>query len=368
MSYLAPLYSPIEWVDETCSILDQRKLPSEFIKIPCSTYSQVVDCIQSLAIRGAPAIGIAGAFAVTLAVRESLKLTPAERHAFLKNALYQIARARPTAVNLKWAVERMSKLISRSTPDKACFEMALAETQKMYTETASDNDKIASFGSELLPKTNRSIITHCNTGGLGTIGCGTAFGVILEGFRMGRVPHVFPCETRPVNQGSRLTVWELQQHKIPFTLICDSMAASLMQQEKISAVIVGADRIVSNGDTANKVGTYNLAVLCAHHAIPFYVAAPFSSFDLSMESGQSIPIEERSPEEILSAYNRNQPNFPVSVYNPAFDITPNNLITSIICERGVITPPFKSNIMKLAQMEGAPENPLASNPYVTMDR
>lgn len=343
---LRPLYSPIEWRNGICFILDQGKLPSEQTMIACSDYREVIRCIKSMAIRGAPALGVAASYAVVLAMKEALRKSPAERKACWDQALIEIASARPTAVNLPWAVKKMQKLISVDEWTENASERLLYEAGKIHRSTQDDNEKIAALGASLFERDGEAI-TYCNTGGLAAIGIGTAFGVLYEAYRQKRVTHVYACETRPMMQGSRLTVWELHRHEIPYTLICDNMAATVMKSRKISGVVVGADRIAANGDTANKVGTYNLAVLCHYHKVPFYVVAPVSSFDLSVCSGEAIPIEQRSDEEILSALGQNRPPFSVPVYNPAFDVTPHALITAIICEKGIIRPPNEQTVTGL---------------------
>lgn len=337
---ITPRTSAVQWKNEACVLLDQTRLPSEEIYNELIDYRDVVADIRRLAVRGAPAIGIAGAFAVVLALREMLSHPLSDRRSFIDRAFTNIENARPTAVNLAWAVRRMQRLLADANGlGDAAYDRALNEARLIHDDDIRSNQMMAELGAALFPE-DCEVITYCNTGDLATGGVGTAFGVIHEGFRQGKVKKVYPCETRPVLQGARLTVWELQKNGIPYSLICDNMAGLTLRDRKIGAVLVGADRIARNGDAANKVGTYSLAVLARHHKVPFYVVAPSSTFDLSIATGAEIPIEERHPEEILKAMGANQPPYEVPVNNPSFDVTPHELITAIICEAGVFNYPY----------------------------
>lgn len=336
----------VAWRDGQCVLLDQTRLPREERYFPCDDYRQVVDAIRRLAVRGAPAIGVAGAYGCVLAAREAARAgTREERVARLRAALDEIASARPTAVNLRWAVERQRRLVAE-TPDPVAIESRLlAEAEAIHRDDAAANRRMAELGCELLAP-GTIALTYCNTGDLATGGLGTALGVLTHGHRVGRVAHVYTCETRPVLQGLRLTAWELQRAQVPFTAICDNMAAITMRDRGVNAVLVGADRIAANGDAANKVGTYTLAVLAKHHGVPFYVVAPSSTFDLATPSGDAIPIEERAAEEIYAALGDNRHPTPVPVFNPSFDVTPASLITGIICEKAVFRPPYGETIRR----------------------
>ena len=288
--------------------LDQRLLPQRVVFVETSDWHEVVDAIRTLAVRGAPAIGIAGAAAVVLG-----------------GPVDAVAAARPTAVNLRWAAQRAAR-------ELACGEDGWTLVQRMIAEDEAANRAMGAHGVKLLPA-NARVITHCNAGSLATAFFGTAIGVIYTAAEQGKISRVYADETRPVNQGARLTVWELSRAGVPVTLICDNMAASLMAHGGIDAVIVGADRVTANGDVANKIGTYGLAISARHHGVPFYVAAPTSTFDFTMETGADIPIEQRSESEVLAS-----PLEGVEVWNPAFDVTPYELVTAIITEQGIWQP------------------------------
>lgn len=318
------------WQDNRLFILDQRMLPGAVIFLQCETDENVALAIESLAVRGAPAIGIAAAFGVALAAQNG-------RDAAL-GACRRLARTRPTAVNLFWALSRMEKKIE-SLPNEKLFQGLLAEAEAILAEDLACNRAMGRAGAELLPA-NCAVITHCNAGALATGGHGTALGVVRSAREAGKNIKVFSCETRPVLQGARLTVWELMEDGIDVTLICDSMAGALMKKGGIDAVIVGADRIAANGDTANKIGTYSLAVLARRHNIPFYVAAPLSTIDPGLPSGEEIPIEERGAEEVKRLPGGGLLPDDYKVWNPAFDVTEGELITAIITEKGVLRPPF----------------------------
>jgi methylthioribose-1-phosphate isomerase len=334
----------VSWKEGKVVLLDQTALPKHENYLICSTTEELIEAIRKLAVRGAPAIGIAGAYGVVLAAQEVKKLPREKQSGAFDKKLKDLELARPTAVNLTWAIGKLKKLMDlEKTPltDERVHQL-LCEARNIHEEDIRSNHQIAEFGAQLLEE--GPILTVCNTGDLATGGVGTAFGIFAKAYRQNKIPRVYVCETRPILQGIRLTAWELNRQKIPFTVICDNMAASLMQNEKISAVITGADRIAANGDVANKIGTYSLSLLAKAHSVPFYVAAPQSTFDLSLESGKSIPIEHRNHEEVLSVLGDNRPDYSISVWNPAFDVTPHSLISAIICERGVINYPNQEKI------------------------
>jgi methylthioribose-1-phosphate isomerase len=325
--------STICWQGEAdgyLKLLDQTRLPVEVLYLDCHPVEDVWQAIRRLSVRGAPAIGVAAAYGVCLGVQCGRSVD---------DVCDYLATSRPTAVNLFWALERM-RGASRGVPAPVLPERLLAEAKDIHDE---DREKCASMGrhgADLLANlpAGAGILTHCNTGALATGGDGTALAVIFELARRGQRPHVFADETRPLLQGARLTMWELQQRNIDATLICDSAAAQVMREGRVQAVITGADRIAANGDTANKIGTYSVATLARAHNIPFYVAAPTTTFDLSLATGREIPIEQRPAEEITHAFGRQTAPEGVTVYNPAFDVTPAELITAIITDRGVIQP------------------------------
>ena len=315
-------------------LIDQTKLPGEVAYIYTSDWRRVVDAIKSLEVRGAPAIGIAGAGAVALAAADEADGSLAAEG--FEEAVDTIAQARPTAVNLSWAVERaLSEKAFAEAEGCDAWQVAArlaAFAQELERRDEASNRAIGAYGAALLPARAR-ILTHCNAGSLATGFFGTALGVVYVAAEYGKIERVYADETRPVGQGARLTSWELACAGVPVTLICDNMAASLMAEGKVDAVIVGADRIAANGDTANKIGTYGVAVLAKHHSIPFYVAAPTSTIDVSLSTGTQIPIEQRDPAEVLP-----EPIEGVEVWNPAFDVTPAFLISAIITEKGVFSP------------------------------
>lgn len=340
----------IEWNDGAVRIIDQTKLPTELIYERIETVSAMYDAIKILKVRGAPAIGIAGAFGTYLGIKDASSLMSIDgfRKIFYEQADY-LASSRPTAVNLFWAVNRMKRcfdrLVSVGDIDKI-KEGLFAEAAEILEEDRRTGLAIGEAGLEVL-KGKKNILTHCNAGGLATAEYGTALAPIYVGVEKGLSFHVFADETRPLLQGARITAFELQHAGIPVTLICDNMAASVMAKGKIEAVIVGADRITRNGDTANKIGTYGVALLAKAHSIPFYVAAPFSTFDMSMESGDHIPIEERGSEEVTCGFGKRTAPAGVDVYNPAFDVTPSHLITAFITDKGIIKPPYIETIASI---------------------
>jgi len=304
--------------------------------------------IRTLQIRGAPAIGIAAAFGVYLGVRHSRAKSFKAFYRQVKKATAYLATARPTAVNLFWALDRMSA-IAKKYANKSVGTIKkhlLHEAIAMIEEDHKVCKALGDFGASLL-KDNYAVLTHCNAGGLATAGYGTALAIIYRAVEQGKRIHVFVDETRPLLQGARLTTWELRQSNIPVTLICDSMAAWLLAQRRVQAILVGADRVAANGDIANKIGTYNLALAAHHHHIPFYVAAPLSSFDRTRPSGHAIPIEQRQSHEVSHIQSIRIAPHGINVYNPAFDITPHKFVTAIITEKGIIRPPFAKRIQKL---------------------
>ena len=340
----------IEWINGKVRILDQTQLPEELVLLEISDHYGIVNAIKNMNLRGAPVIGIAAAFGVVLSVWNA---SDTDRAGFLKKAnkaIDELKATRPTAKNLFWALERMRNCMSgnlnKSIPQ--IKSALLKEAQKILSDDIKTCKSIGKFGAELLPN-RANILTHCNAGSLATGDYGTALGIIRAGVEARKKITVYADETRPLLQGARLTVFELLEDGIDVTLVCDSTAAFLMQQSKINMIIVGADRIVRNGDVANKIGTYGLAVLARHHNIPFVVAAPLSTFDFSLESGRDITIEERSADEVINCGSKLVAPEDVKVYNPAFDITPHYLLHAIVTEKGIIKPPFFENIAKLAK-------------------
>lgn len=332
---------PISWAEGRVDILDQRALPLRIRYIKCDRVEKLARAIESLSVRGAPLIGIAAAYGLALGIWRAKGSEVARL--FMKSKA-RLAKTRPTAVNLFWALDRMEARFHELWPSqdvRAVKQKILAEARKIHREDAEVCRLIGSYGAKLLPR-GSVVLTHCNTGSLATGGIGTALGVIQAGYRMGRVAKVFVDETRPLLQGARLTAWELVQSRIPAVLICDNMAASLMAAGGVDAVIVGADRIADNGDFANKIGTYGLAVAAKYHGVPFYVAAPSSTIDCDLENGRSIPIEQRPGEEIKKLSGRWLAPKSVEVFNPAFDVTPVGLISALVTEKGVLKPPFSS--------------------------
>ena len=336
----------LKWEKNILIIIDQTKLPTYVEYIECKDYKMVIEAIKKLEVRGAPAIGAAGAFALVLATQ---KLNNDSFYEELENIKNEIIDARPTAVNLFWAVDRVWKKVDKDSLDntKNFFE---EEAQKIFYEDIFINEKIGEFGAALF-KDKINVLTHCNAGALATCGWGTALGVIRSAHELDKINMVFADETRPLLQGSRITAWELSQDNIPVTVITDNMAGWVMKNKMIDIIITGADRIALNGDTANKIGTYSLAVLAKEHKIPFYIAAPKSTIDFSIKTGAEIPIEEREHKEVLEF--QGVPSAPkgVHVFNPAFDVTPNEFITGIITEYGVIYPSYEENIKKLKFQE-----------------
>ena len=349
------------WTDKGLYLLDQRKLPLEEKYIFCNNISKIRTAIKEMVIRGAPAIGICSAIGFVIEFKNFLSSLKSEE-VFIHKIEEEIgkinnflATARPTAVNLFWAVSRMRKISLKFLENfenkinkkelYSLYEILEKEALKIWEEDIEANLTMAEYGKDLLPE--GGILTHCNTGALATGGYGTALGIIRKAYEQNKKIKIFVDETRPFLQGARLTAWELYKLKIPYTLITDNAAGFLMKKGEISAVIVGADRIAKNGDTANKIGTYSLAVLANFHKIPFFVTAPSSTFDLETENGEKIPIEIRPSEEVLMCYKSKIAPSKSKVWNAAFDITPNELISAIITEKGIIYPPYEKNIPKI---------------------
>lgn len=335
----------IEWVDGRVHLIDQTLLPNEFKQIYCDDVESVWEAIKSLRVRGAPAIGIAGALGAVLGIWKSNVVSYPDFAAELKKVTDYLATSRPTAVNLFWALERIEQTAEKhkGLEISQLKDVLLDEAQRIIEEDREKCRAIGQHGLDLI-RNGDSILTHCNAGGLATSDYGTALAVMFSAHESGKNITVFADETRPLLQGARLTAWELMQAGIDVTLICDNMAAQVMKEGKIQCVIVGADRIAANGDTANKIGTYNVAILAKAHDIPFYVAAPTSTLDLSLKTGDLIPIEQRAAEEVTEGFgNRTAPEG-VKVYSPAFDVTPARLITAIITEKGVVHPPFEESL------------------------
>jgi len=339
----------IEWTDSGVVMLDQRLLPAEEIYNTYTSHTEVAEAIRSMVIRGAPAIGIAAAMGIALGLKTANPKTISEMDEVFERICRDIAATRPTAVNLFWAVERMKGVYkgARSQGIHAVCSALIKESNEMHAEDIEANRRMGRFGQELIPN-HAEILTHCNAGALATAGYGTALGVVRAAVEAGKQVHVFADETRPFLQGARLTAWELAKDKIPVTVITDNMAGHFMKKNSIDCVVVGADRIAANGDVANKIGTYSVAVLAKENNIPFYVAAPISTLDLSIPDGSHIEIEERDPEEVRSIKGIRVTPEDIGVYNPAFDVTPNRYVRAIITDRGVARPPFQKSLRELA--------------------
>jgi methylthioribose-1-phosphate isomerase len=339
----------VAFEDETVVLIDQRRLPGEEVFLRCRDHHEVAVAIRDMAVRGAPAIGVTAAFGIALGVRRTPSEGPALSAAF--DAICdEMASTRPTAVNLFWAIDRMRARFAREAAGggQGLRDGLLQEARAIHDEDVASCRRMGDLGAPLLPE-NARVLTHCNAGALATAGYGTALGVIRSAARLGRLQKVYADETRPYLQGARLTAWELMQDEIPTTLIADNMAGHLMSRGEIDAVVVGADRIAANGDVANKIGTYSVAVLAKENGIPFYVAAPTSTFDLATATGNGIPIEERPAEEVTHHAGRRLAPEGVSVRNPAFDVTPHRYVTAIVCERGVARAPYTDSLRALAE-------------------
>jgi methylthioribose-1-phosphate isomerase len=341
------------WIDGVSGrlrMIDQTLLPVEFKEIDCRDVETVWEAIKMLRVRGAPAIGIAAAYGVCTGIQRVIEADEPTFFSRLREVVDYLASSRPTAVNLFWALKRMEAraLELRGRPTREIAELLLKEAKAIHEEDRQMCRAIGRHGAELL-RDGQGVLTHCNAGGLATADYGTALALFFAAAESGKTLHVFADETRPLLQGARLTAWELQQRGIDVTVICDSMAAQVMREGKVQAVVTGADRIAANGDTANKIGTYGVAVLAKAHGIPFYIAAPSSTFDLAIASGAEIPIEQRDPREITHGFGRQTAPEGIQVYNPAFDVTPAELIAAIICEKGVIRPVKRETIASMLQ-------------------
>jgi methylthioribose-1-phosphate isomerase len=339
----------VEWTNQGVRFIDQRRLPTEEVYVVCQSYEEVGAAIRDMTVRGAPAIGVSAAMGVALGMQQSTAMDMAGFSAHFDRVANLIAETRPTAVNLFWAIRRMTaKFDSLAGQSIGQIKDALvAEAQLMLVEDIAANEAMGKHGAVLMPGSG-GVLTHCNAGALATCGYGTALGVIRAAVSAGKQIHVFADETRPFLQGSRLTAWELMKDGIPTTVIADNMAGAMMRQGKIQAVIVGADRIAANGDVANKIGTYSVAVLAKEHGLPFYVAAPWSTVDLNTPDGDHIPIEQRSPREVTHHAGTQVAPTGVMVENPAFDVTPSKYIAAIITERGIAKAPLADSLKELA--------------------
>jgi methylthioribose-1-phosphate isomerase len=337
----------LRWREGRLDLIDQRLLPARFEYVRCTSAAEVADAIRSMVVRGAPAIGCAAAFGIALEAHRRQKLRPREFHAAMDAAFKVLAESRPTAVNLFWALERMRPPLSEHLADPPSAAARLAEVAlAIFAADLETNRAIGRAGAKYV-STGARILTHCNTGALATSGHGTALGIVRSARDAGKRISVIACETRPYLQGARLTAWELMQEKIPVTLITDSMAGHFMSEGKVDIVIVGADRIAVNGDVANKIGTYPLAVLARRHHIPFYVAAPLSTIDAKTANGKAIPIEQRSAQEVISHGGVRWAPEGVSAANPAFDVTPASLVSALFTEKGVVREPNAAKIRSL---------------------
>jgi methylthioribose-1-phosphate isomerase len=340
----------LQWIgdaDGHLRLLDQTRLPTEVVHVDCRDVQTVYEAIRSLRVRGAPAIGIAAAYGLCIGIQSAQD--EASLFTRLNETANHLAGSRPTAVNLAWALERLKRVaesLRGQAPVDEIRRRLLAEAQAIEEEDRRMCRAIGRHGSELLTG-GQGVLTHCNAGGLATADYGTALAVFFAAHESGKRLHVFADETRPLLQGARLTAWELQQRGIDCTLICDAAAAQVMREGRVQAVVTGADRITARGDVANKIGTYSVALSARAHDIPFYVAAPSSTFDLSLESGDEIPIEQRPSSEITHGFDRQTAPDGVAVYNPAFDVTPAELVTALICEHGVIQPVTRENIARM---------------------
>src|SRR5215471_10432574 len=335
----------IEWTADGVVMIDQTRLPLHEEFVTCRTYQEVATAIRDMIIRGAPAIGVAAAMGVAIGVQQA---SPENLDAQFEQICATLAATRPTAVNLFWAIDRMKRVYAglRGWAIEDIRLRVIDEAKLIREEDIAINRAIGSNGAPLVPD-HKTVLTHCNAGALATAGYGTALGVIRAAREMGKQVDVFADETRPFLQGARLTVWELQQDEIPTTLITDNMAGHFMKSGRIGCVVVGADRIASNGDVANKIGTYTLAVLAKENGVPFYVAAPISTLDLKLPSGEQIPIEQRSAAEVTHVFGTRVAPEGTVVQNPAFDVTPNRYVTAIITERGVARPPYTESLARI---------------------
>ncbi len=338
----------MRWKDNGLELIDQTKLPITLEYIQCKDYLAVANAIKTMQVRGAPAIGAAAAYGYALGALEHQHMEQSVLLANMEQVYKVLAGTRPTAVNLFWALERMkSKLLALAEqPGVELAQILLGEAHEILAEDLAMNKRMGQFGNELVPQ-GANILTHCNAGALATAGYGTALGIIRAAQAAGKEVKVYADETRPLLQGARLTAWELMQDKIPVTLITDNMAGYLMRKGMVDLIIVGADRITANGDVANKIGTYGVAVLAKENKVPFYVAAPSSTIDMSLATGDDIIIEERHHEEVTHLFGQQTAPTGVKVFNPAFDVTPNHLVDAIVTDRGIIRPPYHTNLKEL---------------------
>ena len=351
---------PIEWTDRGVVMLDQRRLPAEEISYTYTAYQDVAKAIREMVIRGAPAIGVAAAMGVALGVKNSTAKSLDELRAEFPVILDTLAKTRPTAVDLFWALDRMNRrfteLSTQASDLNKIKSVLIEEAKSVHAEKRATDEAIGRFGAEFMPQDGH-VMTQCNAGALATAGIGTALGVFQVAVEQGKKLHVFVPETRPYLQGARLTAWELHRSNIPLTLITDNMVGHFLKSGKVGAIVTGADRVAANGDTANKIGTYQIAVLAKENNVPFYIAAPVSTFDLSIPSGDHIPIEERPSAEVTEIQGvRIAPDVPAA--HPAFDVTPNRYITAIFTERGVAKAPYTESLRALAQL---PERAVSSS-------
>jgi methylthioribose-1-phosphate isomerase len=346
----------LEWTGQGVRFLDQTKLPTEETYVTCTTHEQVADAIRNMVVRGAPAIGVAAAMGIALGVENSKAVTVGELNREFDQICGIIGQTRPTAVNLFWAIRRMQEKFERGRiqPISQIKQALIEEAQRMHAEDIAANQAMGRHGATLMPASG-GVLTHCNAGALATAGYGTALGVIRAAVERGKKIHVYADETRPFLQGARLTAWELMKDGIPTTVISDNMAGAMMQQGRIGAIVVGADRIAANGDVANKIGTYTIAILAKEHGIPFYVAAPISTVDLECPDGAGIPIEQRNPKEVTHIAGRQMVPDGVAIENPAFDVTPAKYVAAIITEKGIARPPYAESLRKLAGKEAGVE-------------
>ncbi len=339
---------PIQWENGVLKLIDQTRLPTEYIVNEYADYKGVAQAIKDMIVRGAPAIGVTAAYGIVLGAKEFCTLSKEVFMEKMQKVCDVLRNTRPTAVNLFWAIDRMYTILAEDNHNNIMETVALLEQEanKIYAEDVDINRAIGCYGNGLI-RENDTILTHCNAGALATADFGTALGVIRAAKEAGKNISVFADETRPFLQGARLTAFELHHEGIPVTLITDNMAGHFMKQGKINCVIVGADRIASNGDVANKIGTYSVAVLAKENNIPFYVAAPISTIDFILDNGVQIPIEERNPKEVTHIAGQRIAPEGIAVANPAFDVTPHRYVTAIITEKGIVYPPYKANIGKL---------------------
>ncbi len=340
----------IEWTESAVVVLDQRLLPGQEVYRSCNHHTQVADAIRSMAVRGAPLIGIAAAMGIALGMKTAEPKDLEDMDTLFERICTDMRATRPTGMNLFWAVQRMKSVYDahRASGIQAVSAALVQEALRMYSEDIESNRRIGYFGQQLIPDPAR-ILTHCNAGALATAGYGTALGIVRAAVEAGKQVHVFADETRPLLQGARLTAWELEKDRIPVTVITDNMAGYFLKCGNIDCVIVGADRIAANGDVANKIGTYSISVVAKENGVPFYVAAPLSTLDLSIPDGSCIPIEERDPDEVRKVQGVMITPADAKAANPAFDITPNRYVHAIITERGIARPPLQESLSKLVQ-------------------